>query len=143
MNRFSPDGVAWFLRIALAAGFLSAVADRFGMWGLPGAPGVAWGEWGAFLGSVAQLNWFAPAFLIPPLAWIATAAEVALAIALLVGWKLRWTAIASGLLLLAFALTMTMADGIKGPLDYSVFTAAAAAFGLAALADPHPNASRS
>jgi hypothetical protein len=26
-----------------AAGFLSAVADRFGLWGPPGAPNVAWG----------------------------------------------------------------------------------------------------
>ena len=32
------------LRVALAAGFLSAVADRFGLWGMPGTPGVAWGD---------------------------------------------------------------------------------------------------
>ena len=30
---------AIFLRFALAAGFLSAVADRFGLWGPPGTPG--------------------------------------------------------------------------------------------------------
>lgn len=34
----------WFARIALAAAFLSAVADRFGLWGPPGATGVAWGD---------------------------------------------------------------------------------------------------
>ena len=28
------------LRIALALAFLSAVADRFGLWGKPGEPGV-------------------------------------------------------------------------------------------------------
>ena len=31
----------WFLRIALSASYLSAVADRFGAWGGPGSPGVA------------------------------------------------------------------------------------------------------
>jgi hypothetical protein len=30
---------AVFLRLALAAGFLSGVADRFGLWGPPGTPG--------------------------------------------------------------------------------------------------------
>src|ERR1044071_4265663 len=50
----------WFLRIALAAGFLSAVADRFGLWGPAGAANVAWGAWQAFVDYVAKLNWFAP-----------------------------------------------------------------------------------
>lgn len=40
---------AVFLRLALAAGFLSAVADRLGLWGPPGTPGVAWGGFGPFL----------------------------------------------------------------------------------------------
>jgi hypothetical protein len=29
---------AWLLRVGLAATFLSAVADRFGLWGRPGIP---------------------------------------------------------------------------------------------------------
>jgi thiosulfate dehydrogenase (quinone) large subunit len=33
-----------FLRIALAISFLSAVADRFGLWGAYGQPNVAWVE---------------------------------------------------------------------------------------------------
>lgn len=124
----------WFLRIALAAGFLSAIADRFGLWGPPGAPGVAWGDWKSFLDYVATLNWFVPKSFIAPLGWIATVAEVVLALSLLGGWRLRITATLSGLLLLAFALSMTFAIGPKPPLDYSVFTAAAASFLLAALA---------
>lgn len=123
----------WFLRVALAASYLSAVADRFGMWGSPGEPGVAWGAWGPFIEYVALLNWFAPAALHGPLGWIATIAEVIIAIGLLVGWKLRWFANASGGLLLVFAITMSIATGIKSPLDYSVFTAAAASFLLASL----------
>lgn len=122
-----------FLRVALAASFLSAVADRFGMWGAPGEPGVAWGAWDPFVEYVALLNWFAPAALHAPLGWIATIAEVIIAIGLLIGWKLRWFALASGGLLMVFAVTMTIATGIKSPLDYSVFTAAAASFLLAAI----------
>ncbi len=123
----------WFLRLGLAAGLLSAVADRFGLWGSPGAPNVAWGEWSVFVDYVATLNWFAPAPLIPPLAWAATLAETLFALGLLVGWRLRWFALASGLLLLSFALAMTIALGVKAPLNFSVFAAAAGAFLLAAI----------
>lgn len=128
---------ARLLRVTLAAAFLSAVADRFGLWGPPGAPGVAWGNFEAFIGYTARLNFFAPSALIPLLAWTATSAEVALAMLLLAGYRLREAAIASGLLLAAFAVTMTLALGVKAPLDYSVFTAAAAAFALAALEGSH------
>lgn len=133
-RRIMRNGAQWFLRLGLAAGFLSAVADRVGLWGPPGAAGVAWGEWSAFVNYVAALNWFAPAPLIPALAWAATLAETLLALGLLVGWKLRWSALASGLLLLSFAVTMTIAEGVKSPLDSSVFVAAGGAFLLAAIA---------
>lgn len=33
------------LRVALGAGFLSGIADRFGLYGRPGVPGVSWGDW--------------------------------------------------------------------------------------------------
>lgn len=121
----------WFLRLSLAAAFLSAVADRFGLWGPPGAANVAWGTWPAFIDYVGTLNWFAPVWLHPALGWIATIAEVVIACGLLAGWKLRCFAAASGVLLMGFALTMALARGIKAPLDFSVFTAAAASFLLA------------
>lgn len=124
----------WFLRVALAASFLSAVADRFALWGAPGEPGVAWGAWGPFQSYAATLNWYAPAALVPVLAWTATIAEVVCALGLLIGWRLRWFALASGLLLLSFAVTMSVTGGVKGPLDYSVFTASASAFFLASVA---------
>ncbi len=127
------SAAGWFLRVALAAGFLSAVADRFGLWGPVGAPGVAWGDWQPFVEYVAKLNWFAPAAAIPLLAWVATIAEVVIAIGLIVGWRLHWFAVLSGLLLLSFALTMTVASGVKAPLDYSVFVGSAASFLLAAV----------
>jgi len=124
----------WFLRVALAAGFLSAVADRFGLWGPAGAAHVAWGAWQPFVDYVAKLNWFAPPASIPILAWTSTVAEVVLGIGLLIGWQLRWFALGAGLLLLSFAITMTLALGVKAPLDFSVFAAAGGAFLLAASA---------
>jgi uncharacterized membrane protein YphA (DoxX/SURF4 family) len=123
----------WFLRITLAAGFLSAVADRFGLWGPPGEPGVAWGAWDPFVAYVAVLNGYLPAAAIPGVAWVATLAEIGVALGLVVGWQLRWFALVAGLLLLSFGVAMTLATGIKGPLDYSVFGVAAGALLLAAM----------
>ena len=135
MNSTTVVGAAqWFLRIALAAGFLSAVADRFGLWGPAGAATVAWGAWQPFVDYVAKLNWFVPTASIPILAWVSTVAEVVIGIGLLVGWQLRWFAVAAGILLLSFAITMTLALGVKAPLDFSVFAAAGGAFLLAASA---------
>ena len=135
MNSTTVVGAAqWFLRVALAAGFLSAVADRFGLWGPAGAANVAWGAWQPFVDYVAKLNWFAPPASTAILAWAATVAEVVLGIGLLIGWQLRWFALAAGLLLLSFAITMTLALGVKAPLDFSVFAAAGGAFLLAASA---------
>jgi uncharacterized membrane protein YphA (DoxX/SURF4 family) len=122
----------WFLRLSIAGGFLSSVGDRFGIWGAPGTPNVAWGAWAPFLEYAAKLNWFAPAPIVSFLAWAATFGEIVLAVGLIIGWQLRWFALGSGILLLLFALTMTLALGIKAPLNYSVFAASAGAFFLAA-----------
>jgi uncharacterized membrane protein YphA (DoxX/SURF4 family) len=122
-----------FLRIALAAAFLSACADRFGLWGPPGAPHVAWGDFAHFTAYTARVNSFLPAAWAPALAWLSTAAEIGLALGLLAGLRLRAVAASSGALLLTFALAMTVSFGLKAPLDYSVFSAAAGAFLLAAL----------
>jgi len=121
----------FFLRSALSASYLSACADRFGFWGAPGEQGVAWGNWQHFIDYVAVLNWFVPASFHSALGWAATVAEVVIAVGLLLGWKLREFATASGILLFLFALTMTLANGFKPPLDYSVWTASAASFFLA------------
>jgi uncharacterized membrane protein YphA (DoxX/SURF4 family) len=126
-----PRYAAVFLRAALGFSFLSAVADRFGLWGAYGQPHVAWGDFSHFVVYTGKLNWFVPAPAITALAWMATAAETALGVALLLGMFPRLVAALSGMLLLAFALTMTLALGIKAPLDASVFSASAGAFLLA------------
>lgn len=120
-----------FLRLALAASFLSAVADRLGLWGPPGSAGVVWGDFASFTKYTALLNWFVPEGLVPALAWTATVLEVILGVFLILGFQLKKTALASAVLLILFFLTMTISIGIKAPLDYSVLTAAAAALLLA------------
>lgn len=124
-----------FLRITLFAAFVSAVADRFGLWGAPGAPNVFWGDFAAFTSYTAFLNPWAPSWLVDIFAWAATILEVVFGIGLLVGWQTRIFAALSGALLLVFGLTMVFALGIKAPLDYSVFTASAGAFLLATYSD--------
>ncbi len=115
-----------FLRLALAASFLSAVADRFGIWGKAGSPGVAWGNMESFLGYTAMLNPWAPEFLSNSLGYVATGLEVVLGVFLIIGFRLKESSLISFVLLLIFALSMTFTGGVKGPLDYSVFTASAA-----------------
>src|SRR6516162_7150565 len=120
---------AIFLRLALATGFLSAVADRFGLWGPPGTPGVAWGGFDPFLAYTGQLLWYLPAGVVPAAGWAATV----LAVGLVAGVRLRAVALASGVLLSVFAVTMTVALGPEPPLSSSVWSAAAGAFLLASL----------
>jgi hypothetical protein len=125
---------ARLLRAALAFSFLSGVADRFGLWGRFGVAGVAWGDFERFTAYTGRLLWFLPPSLVWPMAILATAAEVIVAGGLLVGWRLHWWAFAAAALLLSFALAMTGALGVKAPTDYSVWTAAAAAFLLGVVA---------
>jgi uncharacterized membrane protein YphA (DoxX/SURF4 family) len=120
-----------FLRLALGISFLSAVADRFGIWGVYGQSNVAWGNYARFVDYTAKLDWFLPAAMIPAVALIATAAEALFGLLLVLGWKTRITAFLSAVLLTAFALAMTVALGAKAPLNFSVFSAAGGAFLLA------------
>jgi len=122
-----------FLRLALGASFLSAVADRFGLWGSYGQPHVAWGNFSRFVQYTGQLNWFLPHVFSKPLAWISTVLEAVLGVLLILGLYPRIVALTAELLLLAFAVAMTFALGVKAPLDFSVFTACAGAFLLAAI----------
>ena len=117
-----------YLRIALGAAFLSALADRFGLWGPPGKPGVAWGDFSHFTQYAAMVNSFLPARVIPAVAWAATVGETTFALALILGIYKRVVTLGAAMLLLLFASAMTISFGIKAPLDYSVFGASAGAF---------------
>ncbi|QJE98668.1 DoxX family protein [Luteolibacter luteus] len=130
-----PPLVAWTLRLALATAFLSAVADRFGLWGPPGGKDIAWGAWQPFVDYTGVLLVALPKALIPAAAIMATVAEVVLGLWLLTGWKSRWAALGSTALLLSFAIAMVLSLGVKAPLNYSVFSAMAAAMALATLSE--------
>lgn len=122
-----------FLRTALSVSYLSAVADRFGIWGAPGSKSVSWGNWDNFVAYSNSVNSFASPAIGTLLAYVATALEILLPALLLIGYKLKWISLFSGVLLLGFALAMTLSFGLKAPLDYSVFTGAAASFLLSTL----------
>lgn len=123
-----------FLRLAISAGFVSAVADRFGIWS---AEASVWGNWGNFVQYTEVINPWFPTSLVPTLAIIATTAEILFAFFLLIGFKTELFAKLSGFLLLIFALSMTFSIGIKGAFDYSVFIASAGAFALSTMKEKY------
>src|SRR4051794_41801243 len=66
------------MRMALAAGFLSAVADRFGLWGPIGTPGVSWGGFAKFLDYTTTLLPYLSTTLVAVAGWGAALAEFVL-----------------------------------------------------------------
>ena len=93
-----------FLRFSITTGFISAVADRFGLW----SPDIsAWGNWNNFLDYTRLINPWFPSELISVVGAMATAAEIFFALFLLVGLRTELFARLSGFLLLAFGLSMT------------------------------------
>lgn len=126
-----------FARIALASAFISAVADRLGLWGEMGQPGVSWGSMQGFYLHVAKLAPWAPGMAVPWLAWFVDILEAVLGIFLLAGVQLRRTAWVSGVLLLLFAVSMMAFQSLKLALNFSVLTCSACAF-LIYLADAAP-----
>ncbi|WP_326568858.1 hypothetical protein VSH64_45125 [Amycolatopsis rhabdoformis] len=118
-------------RLALAAGFLSAVADRFGWWGDAHTGSVTWGGFAAYTAYTHQLAPYLPDGLLDVAAWAATIAELGLGLTLLSGVAVRWSAWAAAGLLLVFALSMALFVGWEAPLSASVFGAGAAALLLA------------
>lgn len=129
--RRPAQGAEWWIvvyaRIALGAAFLSAVALRFGLWGKD----QGWGNFANFQAYTAQVNSFMPSFTIPFLAWTATILETVFGVALILGLWTRWVALGSAILLALFGTAMAISFGIRSPLDYSVFSASAAAALLA------------
>lgn len=116
-----------FLRLAISVTMLSAVADRFGFWG----ENSTWGNWSNFEKYTQKLTFFLPGSLSAASAYAATSLEILFPLMLILGWKTRIAAYGSGLLLLVFALSMSIALGLKAPLDFSVWVGSAGAFLLA------------
>ena len=66
-----------------------------------------------------------------------TIAEIVFAIFLIIGFKTELFAKLSGFLLLLFAVSMTFSTGVKGALDFSVFSASAGAFALSLMKEKY------
>ncbi|MEJ2006896.1 MAG: DoxX family membrane protein [Acidobacteriota bacterium] len=133
VSRAARNLIAFYLRLALGVDFLSAVADRFGLWGPPGAHNVTWGNFPRFINYTAQVDPFASAHAAAVVAWVVTALELLFGALLILGLFARATAFLSGILLAMFAVGMSVGTGAKSAFDASMFTASAGAFALAAL----------
>lgn len=128
MQNITSKYTPLFLRLALATALQSAVADRLGFW----PESVSnWGNMEQFTAYTAQITSFMPAGIETLNAWLATAAETVLGLLLIIGFKTRWVAFCTGVLLLVFAVSMMLTIGIKPTLDYSVWVGSGAAFLLA------------
>lgn len=117
-----------FLRLALSVTMLSAVADRFGWWSKENS---SWGNMDSFKMYTRELTFFLPETLSTFSAYAATFLEILFPLMLIAGFKTRIAAYGSSILLLIFALSMTIAMGPKVPLNYSVWVGSAAALLLA------------
>ncbi len=81
--------VCLFARFALGASFISAVADRFGLWGPYGAKNVSWGDFAHFVEYTGAVMSLFPSSLTVSFAWAATVAETLFGILLIAGFKIR------------------------------------------------------
>ncbi|MBS7232152.1 DoxX family membrane protein [Flavobacterium psychroterrae] len=133
MKNISIPQAGLILRVVLGITMLSAVADRFGFWGAPGSPGVAWGNWENFIAYTQTLNSFASKSVAGILGALATFFEIAFGISLILGFKTRYAALGTSALMLLFAISMAISISIKAPFDYSVLTSAAAALLLSSI----------
>jgi uncharacterized membrane protein YphA (DoxX/SURF4 family) len=116
-----------YARIAVGSAFLSAVAGRFGLW-----HGTLDRKYFSnFLDYAREVLAFMPAASVPYLAWVATVCETSLGVLLLVGVWPRWVSLASAGLLAMFGTSMAISEGLKSPMDYSVYSASSAAVLLA------------
>src|SRR6516225_5512735 len=105
--------VRLFARFALGVSFLSAVADRFGLWGPYGARNVSWGDFAHFVEYTGAVTSLFPSSLTVSFAWAATVGETLFGILLIAGFKIRMASVLSGLLLLSFAIGMVTGVGIR------------------------------
>ncbi|AZB10395.1 DoxX family membrane protein [Chryseobacterium sp. G0162] len=116
------DIAVFLLRMALAAGFLSAVASRLNFWGAQSS------GWRNFVNYTAEVNSFFPSSWSPTLALVSTATELIIGILILTGYQIRKAALSASVLTFVFAIAMSISFGSKEALDYSVFVFSAGAF---------------
>jgi hypothetical protein len=111
----------WGARLAgatIGVELVGAVADRFGLLGGPGAPGVSWGDWSHFRAEAAELvPW---SHLVQPTAVAATVAELVLGLLLVAGVWWRWAGKATAGLFVVYLVAMVPGMGAASLLEYAV-----------------------
>lgn len=110
-----------FLRIALGLGFIIPVMDRFGLLGEPGSAKVAWGDWAHFSAYTNVLMPFLNKTGSDIIGMLATIAEIAIGLCLIIGLKTKTASLGGALITLIFAIFMMVSLGIGAPFKYPVF----------------------
>lgn len=117
----APQVRWWAARVAggvIGVLLLGAVADRFGLLGAYGDPGVSWGDWSHFRAETAQLvPW---SHLVSPAAVGATLAELLLGAMLVAGLAWRWTGKLSAGLFVVYLVAMVPGLGTSSVLQYGI-----------------------
>jgi putative oxidoreductase len=116
-----------YARLAVGSAFLSAVSSRFGLW----SGSVDMKHFANFLEYAGEVLAFMPKVTVPYFAWTATICEAVLGVLLIVGLWPRWVSLGSAVLLAMFGTSMAISQGLKSPMDYSVYSASSAAVLLA------------
>lgn len=120
--QLSVPGVRWWAArlsgAVIGVLLLGAVADRFGLLGASGDPGVSWGDWSHFRAETARLvPW---SHLVSSGAVAATLAELLLGALLVAGLEWRWTGKLGAGLFAVYLVAMIPGMGPSSVLQYGV-----------------------
>lgn len=118
-------------RVLLGLAFLGSVADRLGLLGAPASAGVTWGEFDRFVEYTGSLLPWLPTGVTPAVAALATAVEILLGVALIVGVRARWSATLVAGVLATFAAAMVTSLGFAAMSEYGVLVLVGGALVLA------------
>jgi uncharacterized membrane protein YphA (DoxX/SURF4 family) len=108
------------VRFWIAVDFAFSIADRFGLLGHYGSPGVSWGNWKNFVAYTHVLTGMFPVATAPFFAVAATVYEAVLAVTLAFGIFSRFFCLATSLLTGIYVITMSFTSGFMSQFDYGV-----------------------
>lgn len=121
------------LRYSIGLGFLLPVMDRLGYFGASGEANIIWGNWTEFSAYTHLLMPYLNIETASFFGLLATIIEILCGILLLVGYKIRYAALASFGLTLIFAISMMFFLHFRAPFNYSVFVVSFSSLLLATL----------
>jgi uncharacterized membrane protein YphA (DoxX/SURF4 family) len=108
------------VRLWIAVDFAFSIADRFGLLGPYGTPGVSWGNWKNFVTYTHVLTGIFPVAAAPFFAVAATFYEAVLAVTLAFGILSRVFCLATSLLTGIYIVAMSFTSGFMSQFAYAV-----------------------